>query len=440
MPVERGGVEKSRGPKAPVAAPRPAANRPADVFMFEDRRTSRPVVLEAPQVNAVRSPAIPATSYPRPSDVDAIVAMKDPTERNYAITQGYHDLSNALAGVLGKENATWATFGAYASRQAGVTIRGEDVPALFRGALEKASGPAHALAKVDDLLRKYGLPALPLADVVAGGADAMAEMSDAIADGNRYVFNEIGREFAVFVDTFQGATHYDAAKVERYLAHFPPEQHLLRDAFAHYARAQFEADPNKKAEQMLAGNALIGLHEQTQLQPFIERALGAPVETVFRRVIGESLDAVFNKSGFLGRLLREGLRISGALDKVEDSAVQGLSSTFRRVATERMMTLALPDVTLRLGEDMPPGPDGQVFPEPLRTIQSPELQAVLAKVDQTPDTLKGTRADDWSSLEQRMNFIVDLFRSRQQDPSLRKPPLEGRTGRYPVSEVLTSVV
>jgi hypothetical protein len=35
---------------------------------------------------------------------------------------------------------------------------------------------------------------------------------------------------------------------------------------------------------------------------------------------------------------------------------------------------------------------------------------------------------------------VDLFRSRQQDPSLREPPLAGRTGRYPVSNVLTSVV
>jgi hypothetical protein len=34
----------------------------------------------------------------------------------------------------------------------------------------------------------------------------------------------------------------------------------------------------------------------------------------------------------------------------------------------------------------------------------------------------GSAAEDWTKLADRMNFIVDLFRTRQNDPNLFKPP------------------
>jgi len=34
----------------------------------------------------------------------------------------------------------------------------------------------------------------------------------------------------------------------------------------------------------------------------------------------------------------------------------------------------------------------------------------------------GDAASDWARLRERMNYIVNLFRSRQQDPSLAVPP------------------
>jgi hypothetical protein len=47
---------------------------------------------------------------------------------------------------------------------------------------------------------------------------------------------------------------------------------------------------------------------------------------------------------------------------------------------------------------------------------------VLEAIDRTPDTTAGSAAEDWAALAERMNFIVDLFRSRQRDASLRRPP------------------
>jgi hypothetical protein len=77
---------------------------------------------------------------------------------------------------------------------------------------------------------------------------------------------------------------------------------------------------------------------------------------------------------------------------------------------------------LRLGDDIPPLADGKMFPAHLRHLDLPELLEVLTKLDDTPDTLGGSGARDWTDIGDRMNFIVDDFRSRQQDRELLTPP------------------
>jgi hypothetical protein len=95
------------------------------------------------------------------------------------------------------------------------------------------------------------------------------------------------------------------------------------------------------------------------------------------------------------------------------------------------MTLALPGGTLRLGRDVV-----GTFPESLVTLADPELTEFLRAVDRTPNTPLGSGADDWADLFDRMHFIADLFRTRQQDATLLAPPFaadqlraiaEGRT-------------
>jgi hypothetical protein len=48
--------------------------------------------------------------------------------------------------------------------------------------------------------------------------------------------------------------------------------------------------------------------------------------------------------------------------------------------------------------------------------------ALMAGLDRTPDDTAGSAARDWGSLEDRMNLIVDLFRTRQQDRLLYDQP------------------
>ena len=56
-------------------------------------------------------------------------------------------------------------------------------------------------------------------------------------------------------------------------------------------------------------------------------------------------------------------------------------------------------------------------------VELAEAREFLGRHDRTPDTTKGSGADAWTRLSDRMNFIFDLFRSRQTDASLWTPPL-----------------
>jgi hypothetical protein len=81
------------------------------------------------------------------------------------------------------------------------------------------------------------------------------------------------------------------------------------------------------------------------------------------------------------------------------------------------MTLILPGEVLSLGRDVP-----GTFPSDLKTLDNPDLRALLDRIDPPPDTTRGSGADDWSILAQRIHFIADLFRVYQERPTLLSDP------------------
>jgi len=66
------------------------------------------------------------TTSPQVEDVDRIAAMVNPVIRNLEITECYAELTAAMRARSGGA-ADWCSFATWASRQAGRTIRGEDL-------------------------------------------------------------------------------------------------------------------------------------------------------------------------------------------------------------------------------------------------------------------------------------------------------------------------
>lgn len=254
-------------------------------------------------------------------------------------------------------------------------------------------------------------------------ASAFERASNAIARGNHKVFEEIGPEFArlLALPTAGGAldpTGFGSFRDRLRPGNPPDGQGYLRQAFTSYAAAFRESNRRKRAELMLLANLAIGWHEQTRLQPEIEEAFEAPFDqpVKLRRELLRHLLRL--RIGLALRLL---LKLAPGRATSVKRAFDDLDLVVKQIAreaiTERLMTLSLAGEVLRLAHDVP-----GTFPADLKTIESPDLQALLAQSDPTPDTTRGSGTDDWSALTERIHFIADLFRVYQERPTLLRDP------------------
>jgi hypothetical protein len=362
---------------------------------------------------------------PSLAQVDAICRSADPVARNRDITGAYHGLSAGLAARAG-DTANWCTFATWASRQAGQTIRGEDLARAIEAELAGGEDLGTALVRAGDLLRAVGhiadrsILVATVRDVVSP-VRAAERASEAVARGNLKVFDEIGRQFARFLAAL--AEGGDAvARVAAGLrpGPSPDGQDLLIAAFAGYGRVIAATDARTRAEQMLLANLRIGLHEQTRLQPEIARALDAPIADP-REVKTRLLEHLLPNAPAAARaqLAEHG----GPLDVAVRGLVDAVRGRLRRIVTAHLMTLDLPGGRVRLGADVV-----GVCPPSLLQPQDADLRALLARIDPVPDGTAGSGAHDWADLGQRMHFITELFRTRQEDVSLLQPPAEIAAG------------
>ena len=316
-------------------------------------------------------------------DIEAIQAMADPVRRNNRITAAYHELAVAIAKRSGGPDLTWCAFATWASQSAGLIIAGYEVPAAFQRRIRDSARYQAERKGWHRLLGHYAV--LRVVDVVS------RRVSAAVAAGNVQVFAELG---PVFVALAEGA---------------PAPADLagpVADAFRRYERAITATDPDEAAQNMLAANVVAVAHEQRRLQPFIADAFDVGVRETFRTLApGGLLRWVLARLAVLwSPILREA-------DDCWDSALT-------RIAT----TMSTPEGTFDLGRDVPPLPGGDLWPPALRVLRKPDPAEIIASYDRTGGSLHGSAAPDWAQNGSRMNYIVNLFRSRQQQEALLRPP------------------
>ena len=357
---------------------------------------------------------------PTLDDVARIAAIADPALRNLEITHGYWRLSSAVAQRTG-EWANWCTFGVWASRQAGATIRGEDLLAGLRRRLNRRTEALHPIRSLWRVLLRRGLfrPETRLGAAVSRihtPFDAFERTSAAVAGGNLRVFAEIGSEFARWLGTVSPDDPVEGAAFEACLERLPPGDppagaDYLRRAFRRLQQQRFERDPARRAELIALTNIEIGVHEQTRVQPEIQEALDAPLTTA--RDLRARVVDVLVPGGTIWRTLL-GRGPGGALLGAAVHAVRRYAEQVsREVITECLMVLALPDGTVvSLG-----GPLGLPIPPGLESPSAAEFAELRARFDG-----RDHRGSDWTSLERRMQFILQLFCALHARPDLFSPP------------------
>jgi hypothetical protein len=303
-------------------------------------------------------------------------------------------------------NVNWCSFATHASKTAGQALRHELMPRYLRSAMIRMAGFENTFVFLD------GLDARDESQLGAWDGrlgDALRRLSHLVSQGNIIVFRELAWPFAAFIDTFRKDWRPNEAKFQEFLAqNLRPGlledggQDYLIEAFWAFYRARYERDAKKKAEHILHGNLLIGLHEQTRLQPQIEQAMAVPLKLFSKTSSSEDV----------------GRRQSALTRRAISQAV-----------TQMMMSITLPSRELRLSKNVVAPTGVTSYPKDLLVIESPRCLELVRAFEFGQDTLSGSAAENWASLRDRMSFVVDFFRSHQQYQRMWESPFRPEQAR-----------
>jgi hypothetical protein len=349
------------------------------------------------------------TVTPGPS-VEDIAGMTDPVLRNLWITQRYHEFAIGLRDAGVGEDATWCAFAVWASKTAGATIRGEVLPARAKELIDNDATES-VLHRFNHGVTAWAWKRLSHDHLARAVEGVTADVSSRIAGGNVLVFAELAPIFTALLREWRRApaTPEDlAAALAPTLASAGEGTEPVKAAFSSYEHAMF--GPEERAFQVLQANTMAVAHEQHRLQPAISGALNAAITDTVKKVIEE--DVVLHVP------TSEARRV---VDDLTDDVCSALGDAWDTALTEAIMQLVTARETLDLRKDVPPL-SGTMFPPPLHDLTGTIAADAVAQWDRTRGAGTPSGAHDWAVMEERMNFIVNLFRSRQRDPSLFDPP------------------
>jgi hypothetical protein len=304
---------------------------------------------------------------------ELLLAYPDRAERNERVTQQYYDLSTKMSGIVGDDNANWATFAVWASDEIGRNLDGTTGIELGEAAF---GDPRFWLSK-----------------------------------GNSMLISDIGPGFQYFTQTFANGQNRDMT-FEQFWSNFRQEyggrnisyldgsgdpENDMKNAFKAYYEAmqlhdqeQAATDPTQQAELadrradlMLYANTLVGLQEQEIVQGDIENGMDTALGVNF----------------------------------------WGLASGW--------IDFHLPQTTIHTDQDIPQqaGPvdpagttfttvDGQVIQ--LDQALRDRLNSLPGNIDGDGDEydIANSGTDHWEGYGERMGSIYHLFANFQQDGAL----------------------
>lgn len=382
----------------------------------------------------------------------AEIALTNPGTGSAQMLAGYFDLSNALGARLHgggeKENATFPTFAAWTTETLRIDVARPDDDGASPRSGRQGLRPGRWIYQ-------------GVANYILGGS---GEIAGNLASGEAMIYEEVGLALMALLAAVEDGPHratwqkrwdqfnrnladaYENLNLRRSERERPElidgtMRAVLQEAVLPYFRVLAEglaeglADKDddgrkRRAELILLGTIRLEAYAQTRLQPVLERNLSYVPDALAAR-IGSRLTGRTNRSTVRLRRLYE--RSQGARRFADEA--------FAIAATRYVFTLVVGQEVLGLGRDLPVAPPanpvlrdrlpkadrdryvlGSFFPRHLQTLREPDVWAAWQQFDRS--TTEGTRTavDDWLRYEERLNFIVNLFRSRQQVSGLYSRP------------------
>jgi hypothetical protein len=365
------------------------------------------------------------------AEVQEICALQDAVYRNWWITFGYYSLSERLHEHIGN-NASWCTFARWSSATVGENL---DIDRDSR--------------RLDDVFnsKAYLKPFVGMAQQVYRDARGVSDaaMPRTLAQGNHFVFAEIGTSVAKFLEWFEplkdeladldeperlaawnkyrpqitGFRNPDSDEIFR-----PADIAWLQDGLECYFRATTPGiSKAARAQYVLRGNILLACYEQWRLDPVLRIALDPFAKSLveFRSPKHDGAEGAPAPGNYpVAYLRRKGTR--WALQH-ESAVRRWLIEKYGRMLTRHWMTLNIPiddphELTaIVLGRGVP---DDKAATRRQRRLEDNDLTKLVVIYDYNPtEHTRGAR--NWCNFAERMQFIVELFLALQDNKNLYAP-------------------
>jgi hypothetical protein len=418
---------------------------------------------EEPDPEDCKPDAFKPCSFVTPKWVHKVFRTIDTPLRTHRITLSYSKFAVCLdetlfgseGSVVGRTsegrpisfgNANWFNFATWGTYTLGPNIRNDGAP--------------QRLDSLPNSVRRRVAPAIIQSRSAQGDV-----VGRALAWGQELIFLSASRALLRFVDMIDKndeaelskpfrITEGDRADILKSLnwsgLRFIDEGHLelVDDAFDCYRlvfrRASTLADSGKQPDEiqsdpdvarlMFFATCLLTAAEQD----VVNRALAVVIESVPARWM-QGLDGRLSKLAHWRSGVSQQVAAYSLLARLKN-AEEILTESWARLMTKYLLVIVLPTEILRLGRNVPlRNPTEPMFPFPLMDLDLPSTEdkdpTLQGEVEERLSALRlfvcaldrsqigaGSAAHDWRRFDDRMNWAINLFRSRQQDRTLYWPP------------------
>jgi hypothetical protein len=266
----------------------------------------------------------------------------------------------------------------------------------------------------------------------------------AAADGNQWIFNDIGSRYAAFIELYETNPHPSEGELESFFStNFSEGDGNIRTGFASYVAAMEETDPVRRQRLLFEGNTSVATHEQAGVQPYLEEISTGP-------------------DGFVTQFIDLSVGTAGPLDVDRDLPEIGtppnnlivpmdLLSLDTGDRTPASYSAGVPGATtFAVGTTSRPGvvdlapmegvpswdPDfatsSRTWSERGGEVVVPLGRGGVSVIHPPADGLRGTGATAWTDRNERMWYITKLFEQHHTDPQLYRTAERGLTlGQVP---------
>ena len=244
----------------------------------------------------------------------------------------------------------------------------------------------------------------------------------AAADGNQWIFNDIGARYAAFIELYEQSPNPSEAELEHFFAStFDEGDGTIRNGFVAYVAALEADDPVTAQRLMFEGNVLIATHEQAGAQIYLERTSPGPdnitVNWVDAEVAGEMLD--------MNEDLPAGPTVNNHVISAPIVSMDPAGSGPEDFPADMAFSV----------DDTPS--NGVVDLEPIAGVELHRPEFSTSTTDwivdgggdpANPDSLAGSGASSWPDWSERMHAILRLFEQNHTNPKLFDTPADIELG------------